>query len=87
MALGRYLDLNPGRSNESPSWLGIALWAEGYTGGKPDEASVARAVGELDRRQASYVARARPLRLGAIQRWSPWRRLRNNLLALAAPLL
>ena len=47
----------------------------------------ADAVGELDRRQASYVARARPLRLGAIQRWSPWRRLRNNLLALAAPLL
>jgi len=49
MALGRYLDLNPGRSNESPSWLGIALWAEGYTEGKPDEASVACAMGELDR--------------------------------------
>jgi hypothetical protein len=49
MALGRYLDLNPGRSNESPSWLGIALWAEGYTDGKPDEASVGCAMGELDR--------------------------------------
>ncbi|WP_134724482.1 cardiolipin synthase [Paracoccus luteus] len=42
---------------------------------------------ELDRRQQSYVARARPLRLAAIRRWTPWRRLRNNLLALASPLL
>ncbi|MDO5370589.1 cardiolipin synthase [Paracoccus sp. (in: a-proteobacteria)] len=42
---------------------------------------------ELDERQRSYVARARPLTLAEVRRWPWWRRLRNNILALAAPLL
>jgi len=42
---------------------------------------------ELDERQASYVARSRRLRLAEVRRWPWWRRLRNNILALAAPLL
>ena len=42
---------------------------------------------ELDRRQESYVARAEPVLLDEIRAWSVWRRLRNNLLALAAPIL
>ena len=42
---------------------------------------------ELDERQRSYLARARVLTLAEVRRW-PWRRrLRNNILALAAPLL
>jgi hypothetical protein len=47
LSLGLYLDLNPGRAGESPSWLGIALWAEGYVEGKPGELDVAAALGEL----------------------------------------
>ncbi|MBB1490748.1 cardiolipin synthase [Paracoccus sp. MC1854] len=42
---------------------------------------------ELDERQRSYVARSRPLTLAEVRRWPWWRRLRNNILALAAPLL
>ncbi len=42
---------------------------------------------ELDRRQQTYLARARRLDLDDIRGWSMWRRLRNNLLALAAPIL
>jgi hypothetical protein len=49
LALGRYLGLNPGRAKESPSWLGIALWAEGHVEGKPGELAVARALDELGR--------------------------------------
>lgn len=45
------------------------------------------ATGVLDARQASYVARARPITLAEIRGWSRWRRLRNNLLALATPIL
>lgn len=41
----------------------------------------------LDQRQQSYIDRARPVELDEIRRWSVWRRLRNNLLALAAPIL
>ena len=44
-------------------------------------------VGQLDQRQASYVARARELTLQEVRDWSWARRLRNNLLALASPLL
>ncbi len=44
-------------------------------------------VGQLDARQASYVARARPITLDQVRGWSLLRRLRNNLMALAAPLL
>ena len=41
----------------------------------------------LDERQHSYIERASPITLDEIRAWSLWRRLRNNLLALAAPIL
>lgn len=41
----------------------------------------------IDARQQSYIARARHVTLDEVRNWSPLRRLRNNLLALAAPLL
>ncbi|MFD2439966.1 phospholipase D-like domain-containing protein [Paracoccus kondratievae] len=41
----------------------------------------------LDERQDGYIDRSRPLELDEIRSWSVWRRLRNNLLALAAPIL
>lgn len=44
-------------------------------------------VAEIDARQDSYLARARELTLDEVNAWPRWRRLRNNLLALAAPLL
>lgn len=42
---------------------------------------------ELDARQRSYAERSRALTLAEVESWSFWRRIRNNLLALAAPLL
>ncbi|SIS54383.1 cardiolipin synthase [Paracoccus saliphilus] len=44
-------------------------------------------VAELDERQQSYVERAREISLQEVRGWSWLRRLRNNLLALASPLL
>ena len=44
-------------------------------------------VTELDQRQQSYVDRAREISLAEVRGWSWLRRLRNNLLALASPLL
>ena len=44
-------------------------------------------VAELDARQDSYIARAREITLDEVRNWSVFRRLRNNLLALASPLL
>lgn len=41
----------------------------------------------LDARQQSYIRRARPVGPDEIRDWSLARRLRNNLLALAAPIL
>lgn len=41
----------------------------------------------LDERQQSYIARATELDRAEIARWPVWRRLRNNILALASPLL
>lgn len=41
----------------------------------------------LEQRQQTYIERARPIDLSDIRGWSVWRRLRNNLLALAAPIL
>lgn len=38
-------------------------------------------------RQEGYVMRSRPLTIEEIRGWSVWRRLRNNTLALASPLL
>ncbi|WP_246184968.1 cardiolipin synthase [Paracoccus aestuariivivens] len=42
---------------------------------------------DLDVRQESYIARAESITISEIRAWSLWRRLRNNLLALAAPIL
>ncbi|MFN3525668.1 MAG: cardiolipin synthase [Paracoccus sp. (in: a-proteobacteria)] len=44
-------------------------------------------VATLDERQASYAARSRQITLEEVRAWSRLRRLRNNLLALASPLL
>ncbi|WP_235756052.1 cardiolipin synthase [Paracoccus salsus] len=44
-------------------------------------------VTEIDARQASYIARSCPITLQDVSGWSVLRRLRNNLLALASPLL
>ena len=44
-------------------------------------------VAELNDRQDSYIARAREITLDEVRGWSLFRRLRNNLLALASPLL
>lgn len=41
----------------------------------------------LNERQQTYIDRADRLTLGEIRDWSLWRRLRNNLLALATPIL
>ncbi|TVP72871.1 MAG: cardiolipin synthase [Rhodobacteraceae bacterium] len=41
----------------------------------------------LDARQQSYIARARVLHREEVARWSLFRRLRNNTVALASPLL
>lgn len=44
-------------------------------------------VAALDARQATYLARATPVLLDEVRAWSAWRRIRNNALALASPLL
>lgn len=44
-------------------------------------------VAELDARQQTYVDRAREITLDEVRGWSLLRRMRNNLLALASPLL
>lgn len=43
--------------------------------------------GQLDLRQTSYLERARPLELAEVEGWSALRRIRNNAMALAGPLL
>lgn len=42
---------------------------------------------EIDNRQSSYIDRSRRLYLSEVESWSFWRRFRNNLFALATPLL
>lgn len=42
---------------------------------------------DLDERQASYIVRSRRLTLAEVDGWGPLRRIRNNTLALAAPLI
>ncbi|WP_022706940.1 MULTISPECIES: cardiolipin synthase [Paracoccus] len=44
-------------------------------------------VAQLDARQDSFLARAEEITLDRVRGWSALRRLRNNLLALASPLL
>lgn len=44
-------------------------------------------VAELDARQQTYLDRAREITLEEVRAWGVLRRLRNNLLALASPLL
>ncbi|MDB6177772.1 cardiolipin synthase [Paracoccus sp. Z330] len=46
-----------------------------------------RLVAEIDERQDSYLARSDQISLQDVRNWGAWRRLRNNLLALASPLL
>ncbi|MDO5658239.1 MAG: cardiolipin synthase [Paracoccus sp. (in: a-proteobacteria)] len=41
----------------------------------------------IDARQHSYLERSRELTLREVAAWPRWRRLRNNMLALASPLL
>ncbi len=41
----------------------------------------------LDARQESYLARARPVTRAEVRAWSALRRIRNNAIALAAPIL
>ena len=45
------------------------------------------ATGEINARQHSYIARSRQLSLAEVEAWPSWRRIRNNILALATPLL
>lgn len=47
----------------------------------------AEVVAELDARQAGYMDRARPITLDEVRGWSALRRIRNNAVALAGPLL
>lgn len=47
----------------------------------------AEATAALDARQQTYIDRARGITLDEIRAWSTLRRLRNNLLSLAAPIL
>lgn len=42
---------------------------------------------QINERQESYAARSRPITLDEVRGWSWARRIRNNLLALASPLL
>lgn len=44
-------------------------------------------VHDLEVRQQTYLARSRPITREEVLHWSVWRRLRNNTLSLAAPLL
>jgi cardiolipin synthase len=44
-------------------------------------------VAAIDARQNSYLERAHETTLEEVRNWSMWRRLRNNLMALASPLL
>lgn len=41
----------------------------------------------LDDRQQSYVQRSHRVTIAEVEGWSRWRRVRNNLLAIAAPLI
>ncbi len=47
----------------------------------------AEVIAALDARQHSYITRARTIEGDDVQRWSALRRLRNNTVALASPLL
>ena len=47
----------------------------------------AQAVADLDQRQESYLKRAASIRRSDVEAWSALRRLRNNTVALASPLL
>ena len=41
----------------------------------------------IDARQQSYIERSRQETLEEVEAWPLWRRIRNNTLALATPLL
>jgi cardiolipin synthase len=44
-------------------------------------------IAALDMRQRSYLDRSRPMTIEEVRAWPWWQRMRNNVLALAAPLL
>jgi hypothetical protein len=46
-ALAAYLDRNPRRRDERPSWLAVAVWADEYLPDKPTPAAVEVALYEL----------------------------------------
>jgi bifunctional DNA primase/polymerase-like protein/primase-like protein len=47
-ALREFLRCNPHRRGESPSWLGVALWAEELVEGKPVPAAIELALAEVE---------------------------------------
>lgn len=49
LALRAFLWRNPRRSNETASWLAVAMWADGLVDTKPSQSLVAAARGELER--------------------------------------
>ncbi len=48
-ALGAYLDRNPHAATETPSWLGVTLWACDLVEGKPTPREISAAIEELSR--------------------------------------
>jgi hypothetical protein len=46
-ALRSYLDCNPRRREEYPSWLSVTLWAHGYLPYKPTPEVVAQALAQV----------------------------------------
>lgn len=46
-ALRRFLYRNPHRRREEPSWIAVAVWADGYVEGKPAPAEISAALEEL----------------------------------------
>ncbi|WBU62992.1 cardiolipin synthase [Paracoccus aerodenitrificans] len=44
-------------------------------------------IDRIDERQKTYIARARELTLAEVEAWPVWRKIRNNTLSLATPLL
>ena len=50
--LDRALRDNPAWAGELPSWLAVAMWAHGYTDGKPTREEVSGALEELRQAKA-----------------------------------
>jgi hypothetical protein len=52
-ALATYLDMNPNRAAEGPSWLAVALWSGDHVAGKPTAADVEIALDVLRENRAA----------------------------------